>query len=115
MGSHYHSSGERGHSENPRIRFPHPEDPLSAVTHYGRTLMRPARLQRVSIIHLTHTPLDYLRTVATVSAIRVTKAIQSVEAARRSRRRYGIWESASDPTHARVHEDHLAVFIQVND
>lgn len=114
MGSHYHGGGERGYSENPRVHSPHPEDPLSPVTHYGQSLMRPARSQRVSVIHLSHTLLNSLRTATTVSAIRVTKASQSVQVARRSRRQYGIWESASGPTHARVHEDHLPLFTQVN-
>lgn len=80
--------------------------------------MRPARLLRVSLILLTHPLLDSLQTATShtpVSLIWVTKAIQNVEVASRSRRQYGIWGSASGPTHARIHDDHLAMFLQVNE
>lgn len=120
MDSHFHSGGEQGHSsaqDNPRVWSLHPEDPLS-VTHYGWTLMRPARLQSVSVIHFTHTLLGSLRTTTAhipVTRTQVTKAFQNLEVASRFRRRCGIWETVSGTMHARVHEDDLASFIQVND
>ena len=120
MNSHFHTGGEQGHSNaqnNPRVWSLHPEHPLS-VTHYGWTLMHPARLQSVSVIHFTPTLLGCLRpATAHIPATRtqVTKAFQNLEVASRSQRRCGIWETVSGTMHARVHEDDLESFIQVND
>jgi hypothetical protein len=120
MDSHTHSGGEQGHSsaqDDPRVRSLHPENPLSLIPHYGQTLMRPTRSLRVSVIHLTHTLLDSLWIATThILMIRTqgTKAFQKTEVPRRSRRRCGIWETASGLTDAWVHEDYLTSFIQVS-